>query len=138
MEEEEIEEQNLKKETKSLSIKAGSGFGFMSGFGIRYITPYALAIGASNTIIGLLSSMPTLLGTLSQLKSSKLIEKVSRKKIVIFSSAIQALMWLPLMFVGVLYFFFGLGSFISSILLLIFYIRLFWLALFVLLLGIPG
>lgn len=52
----------------------------MDGAGSRYITPYALAIGANNTQIGLLTSIPSLLGNLSQLFTSKIIEKTSRKK----------------------------------------------------------
>jgi MFS family permease len=115
------EEENLKEKSKILSIKEGSGLGVMNGFGVRYITPYALSLGANNTIIGLLSSLPSLLGTLSQIQSSKLVEKISRKKIVVFSAAIQAIMWIPLIAVGILYFFFGLSSFASSILLLVVY-----------------
>jgi len=117
----EIEEKQLKEKSKTLSIKEGFGSSIMNGFGVRYITPYALALGASNTIIGLLSSLPSLLGTLSQIQSSKLIEKIPRKKIVVLSAAVQALMWLPLILVGVLYFFFGLSSFLSSVSLLIVY-----------------
>lgn len=121
LEKEEINESALKEKSKKLSIQEGSGFGVMNGFGLRYITPYALALGASNTIIGLLSSLPSFLGTLSQIQSSKLIEKVQRKKIVVYSVALQALLWLPLMFIGVLYFFFGMSSLISSLLLLFVY-----------------
>jgi len=117
----EIKEKQLKEKSKTLSIKEGFGSSIMNGFGVRYITPYALALGASNTIIGLLSSLPSLLGTLSQIQSSKLIEKIPRKKIVVLSAAVQALMWLPLILVGVLYFFFGLSSFLSSVSLLIVY-----------------
>jgi len=106
---------------KKLAPNGYKVFGVMNGFGIRYITPYALALGASNTIIGLLSSLPSFLGTLSQIQSSKLIEKVKRKKIVVYSVALQALMWLPLIFIGVLYFFFGVNSLISSLLLLFIY-----------------
>lgn len=80
VEKEEINESALKENSKKLSIQEGSGYGVMNGFGLRYITPYALALGASNTIIGLLSSLPPFLGTLSQIQSSKLIEKVQRKK----------------------------------------------------------
>lgn len=112
---------DFKEKSKILSIKEGAALNAMNGFGLKYITPYALAIGANNTIIGLLSSLPSLLGTLSQIKSSKIIEKIPRKKIVVGGAIIQAIMWLPLMLVGFCYFFLGVSSFISSILLLIFY-----------------
>ncbi len=114
-------EERLKAGARKISVVEGSAYSVMDGFGLRYITPYAIAIGMSNFLIGLLSSVPGLLGSMSQLPSSKLVEKSSRKKIVMASVALQALMWLPLIAVGAAYFFFGLSSLYASILLLIFY-----------------
>lgn len=118
---EDPKERELKEKSKILSVKEGSATSVMNGFGIRYITPYALAVGASNTVIGLLSSLPSLIGTISQIKSAKLIERVPRKKLVVYSTIMQAMMWIPLLSIGILYFFFGLSSFLSSILLLVIY-----------------
>ena len=55
------------QQAKTISIKEGSAASLMEGFGTRYITPYALYLGASNTQIGLLSSFPGLLGSLAQI-----------------------------------------------------------------------
>ncbi len=112
------EEEKLKAKARKISIAEGSAHGVMEGFGYNYITPFALALGAGSAHIGFLSSIPSLLGSLSRLYSSRLIEKFSRKKILIASVMLQTLMWIPLIFLGVAYFFFGLDSAIASILLI--------------------
>ncbi|MDO8517398.1 MAG: MFS transporter [Nanoarchaeota archaeon] len=105
----------LKREkTKKLSIKEGCAFSLMDGFGLRYISAYALALGANNNQIALLTSIPTLLGNLSQLFSSKIIEKYSRKKLLIFSVFLQSLIWLPLIAIGFFFFYKDLNSNTSS------------------------
>ncbi len=95
-----LEETNKKLEkerTMNLSIKEGSASSIMSGVGDSYISPYALAIGANNLQIGLLSSFVGLLGPLSQLFGSKVMEKYSRRKIILISVTLQALMWIPIL-----------------------------------------
>jgi len=69
----ELNEAELKEKTKKMSIREGIASSVMDGSGGRYITPYALAIGASNAQIGLLTSIPSLLGNLSQLFTAKAI-----------------------------------------------------------------
>jgi len=111
----------LKEETKKLSVKEGIAAGIMDGAGVKYITPYAIALGASNAQIGFLTSIPTLLGTFSQLFSHKAIEKFSRKKVITFGVLLQALMWIPLIFVGYLFFFKGINHGFSATLVILFY-----------------
>ncbi|MEK6945171.1 MAG: MFS transporter [Nanoarchaeota archaeon] len=98
------EEERLIEKTKKISVREGSAYSMMEGFGSRYTTPFALAIGANNTQIGLLSSIPSLLGSFSQLYTLHEMDKWSRKKIVIIGVFLQALMWLALIGVGALYF----------------------------------
>jgi len=43
------------------SIKEGSANAIAEGSGLNYITPYALALGANNAVIGILSSVPSLI-----------------------------------------------------------------------------
>ncbi|MCX6747293.1 MAG: MFS transporter [Candidatus Pacearchaeota archaeon] len=114
-------EEHFKEQTKKISITEGAVANVMDGAGSRYITPYALAIGANNTQIGLLTSIPSLLGNLSQLFSSRAIEKYSRKKIVVISIFLQALMWLPMIAVGFFFFNKGLNHGLSASLMIIFY-----------------
>ena len=114
-------EEALKAKSRKISIYEGSAFSLMDGFGLRYITPYALFLGASNSFIGLLSSLPNLLGSLSQLPGSKVVERYSRKKIVVIGVLLQALMWLPLIAVGYSYLFLELSLVYSLVLLMVVY-----------------
>ena len=117
-----VSKEELKKErTKKLSIKEGSAYSLMDGFGLRYITPYALALGANNSQISLLTSIPTLLGSVSQLFTSRVMEKYSRKRLLIFSVFLQALMWLPMIAIGFFFFYKGLDSSVSSNLVILIY-----------------
>ncbi|MAG07492.1 hypothetical protein CMI46_01625 [Candidatus Pacearchaeota archaeon] len=93
-----------KKETMSLSVKEGAAVSVMIGAGHSFIIPYALAIGAGNLAIGFLNSFIGLVGPLTQLKSTRLMEKYPRKKIVFYAILIQALMWMPIMLLGLLFF----------------------------------
>ncbi len=85
-----------KAESKKISIVEGGFATVQTGFGDNYIAPFALAINSSNSQVALLSSIPNLLGPLSQLFGSKLMEKCTRKRIVLFAVLVQALMWLPI------------------------------------------
>ncbi len=115
-------EETIKIEkAKKISIIEGSSWSIMEGFGLRYITPYALALGASNFVIGLLSSLPSLLGNLAQLPVSRLMKNVSRKKILTTTVFLQAFLWLPIILAGFLYFFLGITSELAAALLIIFY-----------------
>ena len=58
VEQKELNEHKKIKESEKTSIREGSFFGVMEGFGVRYITPYALALGATNLIVGLISTLP--------------------------------------------------------------------------------
>jgi MFS family permease len=117
------EEEHLKKRARNLSIREGSGYSVMDGFGFRYITPYALAVGANDTVIGLLSSLPSLVGSFFQLYTLKLISRMSRKNLCILGAGVQALLWLLVLAVGTLYFVFGIKG-ITPVLLLIIYTTL--------------
>lgn len=97
------QEKILKEKTKKLSIKDGVAYGFMDGAGLRYISPYSLSLGATNAQIGLLTSLPSLIGNLSQIFSPKLLEKKSRKDVISLGVLLQALMWLPLILIAFLF-----------------------------------
>ncbi len=115
-------EEELRTKTKKFSVREGVAASVMDGAGSRYITPYALALGANNTQISLLTSIPSLLGNLLQLLTSKAIEKFSRKKIIAIGVFLQALMWLPMIGVGYFFFYKQLGNNTSSSLMIVFYV----------------
>ncbi|MDD5012477.1 MAG: MFS transporter [Candidatus Nanoarchaeia archaeon] len=116
-----ISENCLKEETKKISVKEGVAYSFMDGAGLRYITPYALAIGANNAQIGFLTSIPSLLGNFSQFFTSKAVEKYPRKKIVAVSIFLQALMWIPLIILGYLFFYKNFDHGLSATLMIVFF-----------------
>jgi|APSaa5957512622_1039677.scaffolds.fasta_scaffold26675_2 MFS family permease len=91
----------LAKKAGRLSIVEGSFTALMLGFGNRYITPYALVLGASNFMIGILSTLPNFIGNLHQLVTLRSIKKKSRKEIVALSAVIQASLWLLVIGLGI-------------------------------------
>jgi len=90
-----------RKKSLSYSIKEGVAFSVNSSLGKSYIAPCAVALNANNLEVGLLTSVPDLLATSSQLGTPKLMKKVSRKKIVTRSILFEALMWLPIALIAV-------------------------------------
>lgn len=55
------QEEGAVRRSLDLSIKDGVAFASTTGFGDNYINPFAVALGASNFQIGLLSSIPQFL-----------------------------------------------------------------------------
>lgn len=109
------------EEAKKISVQEAAAYSVMDGFGSRYVTPFANAMGVSNSYIGMLTSIPSLLGTLSQLFSTKAMERYSRQRIVFLSVLFQSLMWIALIFLGLAYFIFDLSRTNVSILLVLIY-----------------
>ncbi len=116
------ERQNAKREkAKKISIIEGSLNGVQEGCGINYITPYALELGASNTHIGLLQSLPQLFGNLSQLFILKKMLNYTRKQIVFWGVLFQALSWIFIITLGTLYFVLNVKGILTPTLLVLFY-----------------
>ncbi|MGY4884061.1 MAG: MFS transporter [Nanobdellota archaeon] len=115
------EERLLKEKGKKNSIRDGAFYSVMDGMGLRYITPYALSIGLSNKLIGILEVLPTLIANALRISLSKTYYKKSRKAMVLPFVFIQAFFWIPLLLVGVAYFFLGLKLFYASLFLIICY-----------------
>jgi predicted MFS family arabinose efflux permease len=96
------DEDYLKEKSRKYSILEGSATSIMSGAGETYITPYALALNATNSQIGFLSSFVGLFGSISQIFGSKLFYKYKRKKLVLLFVTLQATIWLLLGLLGYL------------------------------------
>jgi MFS family permease len=88
------ETQKLKEKALDISIKEGAATNISTNVGDSYIIPFSLALNASSTQVGILSSFSTFLYQLSQLFGAKMMEKYSRKKIVLYFVFLQALSWL--------------------------------------------
>ena len=113
--------EHKRKGSRKVSVIEGSFNAVTDGAGSRYISPFALALGANNTQIGFLTSLPSLIGNFFQIFSSRAMEKFSRKKIMILATTIQSFFWLLVIVAGVLFYFLKASSFISTTYLIIIY-----------------
>lgn len=85
------------------SIVEGSFAAAMNGFGVSYFSPFAIALNATSSQVGLMSALISLLPSVVQLKGARLIEKFSRKKVVVTGVLLQALMFVPLILLGLFF-----------------------------------
>ncbi|MCX6742558.1 MAG: MFS transporter [Candidatus Pacearchaeota archaeon] len=113
--------ESKRKGSRKISIIEGSFNSVTDGAGSRYISPLALSMGASNAQIGLLSALPTLIGNFTQIFSSKYMENHSRKKLMVWSATLQAIMWLFILLGVAMFFIFGLGPSITVNYLIVIY-----------------
>lgn len=89
------------RRTLTLSILDGVFYSVMVGAGETYFSPYAIALGASNLVIGLLVAFPVLVGSLSQLYSERLLALVgTRRRLIVTAVALQAASFLPMVALG--------------------------------------
>ncbi len=88
-----------------ISIKEGVAYSIMEGMGLRYITPYALLLGANNKVIGFLTSIPQIASAFIQYLSLKILgEKISRKSLSFWGAFTQAITWFFIILLAILYF----------------------------------
>ena len=88
----------------NLSIREGSVSSVASGFGLSYLSPFALLLNATATQMGILYAITSLLPSLVQLKAIDLMKKFSRKKIVLDSVMVRTLLWIPIFLTGILFY----------------------------------
>ncbi|MGH9362436.1 MAG: MFS transporter, partial [Thermoanaerobaculia bacterium] len=82
------------------SILDGIGYSVMVGAGETYFIPYAIFLGSSNLVLGLLVAFPIFLGSLSQVLSEKLLRILgSRKRLIALAALLQGLTLLPMLLV---------------------------------------
>jgi len=106
----------LKEKTKRIAILEGSAWAVMAGSGVYAITPYAVALGASNFVIGLISAFSTISSSIGDYLGSWFLQfSKSRKTQLFWSMLVQAFLWIPIGFL----FLFSPG--ISGVSLLILY-----------------
>lgn len=91
---------------KSLKYSVFDGLSYEAMLGLtqQYVIPFALALRATTTQIGLLASIPYLAVSLSQLAAPYLSDKAgSRKGIILPTVLMHALIWLPILFIPYLF-----------------------------------
>jgi len=96
-----IEKEKMK--SRAYSLRDAAYVSATIGFGDNYITAYGIALNASPTAIGLLNSLPNLIGSFLQIYTSKLMRRFSRKKIISIATLLQSLIWIPIILVSLLF-----------------------------------
>jgi MFS family permease len=86
------------------SLKDATAYAVMMGIGETYLSAFALFLKASTPQIGLLASLPPLLGSLAQILSAWLGRLAGRRRPIILAGAgLQAFAWLPIALLPLLF-----------------------------------
>ena len=86
------------------SVKDAAAYAVMMGIGETYLSAFALFLKASTPQLGLLASLPPLLGSLAQIVSAALGRLAGRRKPIILAGAgLQAFAWLPIALLPLLF-----------------------------------
>ena len=85
-------------------VQEGACAAVMQGSGETYLSAFALLLHSTPFQIGLLAAVPPIIGTIAQLLSVKVLDRVhSRKPLILLGAAGQALAWLPLFVLPMLF-----------------------------------
>ncbi len=91
---------DIAKKSLKYSIYDGAAFAVMDGLTASFLTPFAIALNASVSLIAALTYVPQLLGSFVQLFAAKLVEVVKdRRKIIVVGSLLHAFFWIPLLLI---------------------------------------
>jgi MFS family permease len=90
--------------SRRYGIREGAFQAIMQGAGENYLSAFGLLLHASVFQIGLLSALPQLVGTWAQLFSVKVLNRFQHRKAIILTGALgQAVLWLPLLALPLLF-----------------------------------
>ena len=79
------------------SIKDGVSYAVMMGAGETYLGPFGIFLNATTLQVGLLATLPQLLGSIMQFAGAKFMPRFkSRRRAVIIGALLQALFWIPI------------------------------------------
>lgn len=62
-----------------------------------YLVAFALALGANNTIVGILGALPFLASIITQIPGAELVQHYTRKNIYLALTTVGRLFWIPLL-----------------------------------------
>lgn len=86
------------------AVREGSAYSVMAGAGETYFSAYALLLKATTSQIAFLAAVPSLLGSFLQLISAWMGHKArARKPFIVAGVLVQALMWLPMIWLPYLF-----------------------------------
>ena len=91
---------DITRKSLKYSIYDGAAFAVMDGLTASFLTPFAVALNASVSLIAALTYMPQLAGAFIQLFVTKIVEVLKdRRKILVTSSFLHAILWIPLLLI---------------------------------------
>ncbi|KAF0191963.1 MAG: hypothetical protein FD165_1297 [Gammaproteobacteria bacterium] len=86
------------------SVRDGVAYSVMAGAGETYFAAFALFLKATTAQVGLLSTLPPMIASLAQLLSAWLGQIVKRRRLIILAgTSLQAVSWIPLLLLPVIY-----------------------------------
>lgn len=104
----------VQQSNERCGIREGAYTAIMQGVGENYLTAFALLLRASTAQIGLLTALPAFLGTFAQLASIFWLRWFDRRQRVVVAAAYaQALLWLPLLGLPLLFPAYGVSLLIA-------------------------
>lgn len=112
----ESDEEESRQKTLASQVREGAAAAVMQGSGETYLSAFALLLQATPFQIGLLAAVPPIIGTAAQLLSVKVLDRAkARKPLIVFGAAGQALAWLPLFFLPMLFPTYGAWLLLSGV-----------------------
>ena len=97
-------EQELREPSRRYGLRDGACQAVTQGSGEQYLSAFALLLGASPFQLSVLSALPQLIGTGAQLASVKLLRWFpDRKTLIRVGTVGQALAWLPILMLPLLF-----------------------------------
>ncbi|MDX1561380.1 MAG: MFS transporter [Gammaproteobacteria bacterium] len=100
------------------SVRDGMAYSVSTGGGETYFSAFALFLQATTSQVALLSTLPPLLGSFGQIVSAWAGQKLGRKPLIVAGAGLQALTWLAILAVPLL---FPAYAIVSLLLLLVLY-----------------
>jgi len=82
---------------KRIFLAQGGLWAAFDGLTSAYLVAFALALGASNIVVGLLGALPWLASMLTQIPGSELAQHFHRKHVYVLFSLIGRLFWIPIL-----------------------------------------
>lgn len=96
--------EDIHAKSRRYGHRDGAFYAAMQGGGENYLSAFALLLQATPFQIGLLSALPQLVGTVAQLLSIKVLNRLPHRKAVMLGGAAgQTFMWLPLLALPLLF-----------------------------------
>src|SRR5215831_13903874 len=85
------------------SVRDGMAYSVQVGAGETYFSAFALFLNATAAQVALVATLPPLLGSSAQIFSAWLGRYAGRRRLVLYGCALQALLWLPMLLVPLIF-----------------------------------